>query len=424
MLFPGTAGQAEITARSLRDTALSAVLRVQVAAVNRIKGMSLAPDRALLYVGGETLRLDARATPAEAQADLAYLSRDTSIARGSATGVITAVAPGAVEVMAYPKGDVSLALPCQVTVKRDVPVLEIGGDRTARPGDTLLFPVKATQEYGVIAALKWDLDGDGILGRFRTAETAMPRRAFDGKDTLLAAIFQVRDGEGNVTQAFVFVRVGSATRLSPPAFTAGTTPSPTSDPRPTWKWASAAGGTGRYRIALDGGPERETRDTAFTADSLRDGSHSLSLRELDAFGSSSPTVVRVIEVVRRRPAPIVTVLPVAAGVAWAWSPAPGSPGDRRLSLPPFRAGGLVARNGRYRLCPRGSGDGDLFPRGGRTGCGRELVFAGIADPNQVLTGLPSQPVYDWCLLVPRPEVRYFRPTSWETPMGERTDPCT
>jgi hypothetical protein len=326
MLFPGTAGQAEITARSLRDTALSAVLRVQVAAVNRIKGMSLAPDRALLYVGGETLRLDARATPAEAQADLAYLSRDTSIAKVSATGVITAVAPGAVEVMAFPKGDVSLALPCQVTVKRDVPVLEIGGDRTARPGDTLLFPVKATQEYGVIAALKWDLDGDGIWDDSVAAETAMPRRAYDGKDTLRAAIFQVRDGEGNVAQAFVFVRVGSATRLSPPAFTAGTTPSPTSDPRPTWKWAGAAGGTGRYRIALDGGPERETRDTAFTADSLRDGAHSLSLRELDAFGSSSPTVIRVIEVVRRGPAPIVTVLPVAMGVAWAWSPAPGSPG--------------------------------------------------------------------------------------------------
>lgn len=326
MLFPGRAGQAEITARSLRDTALSAVLRVQVAAANRIKGMSLAPDHALLYVGGETLRLDARATPAEAQADLAYLSRDSSVARVSPTGVISAVAPGTVEVMAYPKGDVSLALPCQVVVKRDVPVLETGGDRTARPGDTLLFPIKATQEYGVIAALKWDLDADGAWDDSVAAETAMPRHAYDGKDTLRAAIFQVRDGEGNVAEAFVFVRVGSATRLLPPAFTAGTTASPTSDPRPTWKWAGAAGGTGRFRISLDGGPERETRDTSFTADSLRDGAHALSLRELDAFGSSSPTVTRIIEVDRRGPAPRITVLPVAGGVGWAWSPAPGSHG--------------------------------------------------------------------------------------------------
>jgi large repetitive protein len=218
------------------------------------------------------------------------------VAKVSAAGVITAVAPGSVEVMAYPKGDVSLALPCQVVVKRDVPRLEIGGDRTARPGDTLLFPVKATQAYGVVAALEWDLDGDGRWDDSVAAETAMPRRAYDGKDTLMAAVFQVRDGEGNVTQAFVFVHVGFATRLLPPAFSSGTTPSPTSDPRPTWKWAGAAGGVGRYRISLDGGPEWETRDTAFTPDSLRDGAHSLSLRELDAFGSSSPTISRVIEV--------------------------------------------------------------------------------------------------------------------------------
>jgi hypothetical protein len=315
----------------------------------------------LLYVGGDPLRLDARATPAEAQADLAFLSRDTSVAKVSSAGVISAVAPGTVEVMAYPRGDVSLALPCQVEVKRDVPVLEIGGDRTARPGDTLLFPVKATQEYGVIAALKWDLDGDGIWDDSVAAGTATPRRAYDGKDTLLAAIFQVRDGEGNVAQAFVFVHVGSATRLPPPAFTPGTTPSPTTDPRPTWKWAGAAGGTGRYRIALDGGPERETRDTAFTADSLRDGAHSLSLRELDAFGSSSPTVTRIIEVDRRGPAPIVTVLAGAAGAAWAWSPAPDSRGARVYRYRLFSQGDWSPETADTAYAPAGLGKGTFSP---------------------------------------------------------------
>jgi hypothetical protein len=326
MLFPGAPGEADITARSLRDSSLWSVLRVRVAESVRVKGMSLAPDHALLYVGGETLRLDARATPAEAQAELAYLSRDTSVVKVSSAGVISAVAPGSVDVLAYPKGDPSLALLCQVVVKRDVPRLEIGGDRTARPGDTVLFPVKATQEYGVVSALKWDLDADGIWDDSVAAETAMPRRAYDGRDSLVAAIFQVRDGEGNASQAFLFVHVGMGTRMLPPAFTTGTTPSPTSDPRPTWRWAGAAGGAGRFRISLDGGPERETRETGFTPDSLRDGAHSLTLRELDAFGSSSPTISRNIEVDRRGPAPIVTVLPGGAGPAWAWSPAPGSRG--------------------------------------------------------------------------------------------------
>ncbi len=326
MLFPGSAGEANVTARSLRDSALYAVLRVKVAVSVQVKGMSLAPDHALLYVGGETLRLDARATPSEAQADLAFLSRDTAVAKVSAAGVISAVGPGTVQVMAYPKGDPSLALPCEVVVKRDVPRLETGGDRTVRPGDTLLFPVKATQEYGVVAALAWDLDADGTWDDSVAAETAIPRRAYDGKDTLVAAIFRVRDGEGNVVQAFVFVHVGFATRMLPPAFSAGTTPSPTSEQHPTWRWAGAAGGNGRFRISLDGGPEMEIRDTVFTPDSLRDGFHSLSLREIDAFGSSSPTVSRVIQVDRRGPAPIVSVLPNPAGPAWTWSPAPGSRG--------------------------------------------------------------------------------------------------
>lgn len=301
MLFPGAQGEADITARSRRDPALSAVLHVKVSATVKARGLALAPNQALLYVGGPPLRLDARATPAEAQASIVFVSRAPAVAQVSQAGVVTAVAPGSAEVVAFPAGDPSLMLTCRVTVKRDAPVLEIGSDRTARPGDTLLFPVKATQEYGTLAVLKWDLDGDGIWEDSTDQATAAPRHVYDGRDSLLTAIFYARDGEGNSAQAFVFVRVGAATALPPPAFAAGTTASPTADPRPTWAWIGAPGGIGRFRFSLDGGPERETRATSFTADSLADGAHALALRELDAFGSSSPTVSRVIRVATAGP---------------------------------------------------------------------------------------------------------------------------
>jgi len=145
--------------------------------------------------------------------------------------------------------------------------------------------------------LKWDLDGDGKWDDSTGEATAAPRRAYDGKDSLVTAIFSVRDSEGNVAQAFVLVHVGTGSRVAPPAFGAGTTASPTANPRPTWAWTGAPGGTGRFRISLDNGPERETQANAFTADSLRDGEHTLVLRELDAFGSSSPSVERAIRVI-------------------------------------------------------------------------------------------------------------------------------
>lgn len=311
MLFPGIPGEADVTARSRRDPSLSAVLHVKVSSTLKARGLTLAPTQAVLYVGGPSLPLDAKATPEGSQASLIFASLNEAVARVSADGVVTAVAEGSADVNVFIEGEASLALACHVVVKRDVPVLEVGADRSARPGDTVSFPIKVTQDYGSVAVLKWDLDGDGKWDDSTAQGTAAPRRAYDGKDSLVTAIFSVRDSEGNVAQAYVLVHVGMGSRVAPPAFGAGTTASPTANPRPTWAWAGAPGGTGRFRISLDGGPERETRATAFTADSLRDGGHTLVLRELDAFGSSSPSVERAIRVLTAGPK--VAILSPARG---------------------------------------------------------------------------------------------------------------
>lgn len=311
MLFPGIPGEADVTARSRRDPSLSAALHVKVVSTLKARGLTLAPTQAVLYVGGPSLRLDARATPEGSQANIIFVSLNAAVAQVSQEGVVSAVAEGSADVTAFPEGASSLALTCHVVVKRDVPVIEAGGARSARPGDTVSFPVKVTQEYGSIAVLKWDLDGDGKWEDSTTEGTAAPVRAYDGKDSLVTAIFSVRDSEGNVAQAFVLVHVGTGSRVAPPAFGAGTTASPTANPRPTWAWTGAPGGMGRFRISLDDGPERETRAETYTADSLRDGEHTLYLRELDAFGSSSPTVTRTIRV--RTTGPKIAILSPARG---------------------------------------------------------------------------------------------------------------
>jgi hypothetical protein len=301
MLFPGIPGEADVTARSRRDPALSAILHVKVSSTVKARGLTLAPTQAVLFVGGPSLQLDAQATPEGSQANLIFASLNVAVAQVSSTGLVTAIAEGSADVTGFIESQPSLSLTCHVVVKRDVPVLEVGADRSARPGDTVSFPIKVTQEYGSVAVLKWDLDGDGRWDDSTGQGTAAPRRAYDGKDSVVTAIFSVRDSEGNVAQAFVLVHVGTGSRVAAPAFGAGTTASPTANPRPTWAWTGAPGGTGRFRISLDNGPERDTRATTFTADSLRDGEHTLVLRELDAFGSSSPNVERAIRVITAGP---------------------------------------------------------------------------------------------------------------------------
>ncbi len=327
MVYPGQTGSSEISARSLRDPSLSVTLIVRVIEAVRAKGINIAPDKALLYVGGESLRLEAQATPAEAHIGLHFSSADTTVANVTSAGVVTALAPGHVDIKVYPEGAPSLALACHITVMRDVPTLETGGDRNARPGDTLSFPIKVSQEYGTVAALKWDLDGDGAWDDSTNQVVASPRKAYDGKDSLVTVFFYVRDGEGNEALRFLFVHVGAHASLPAPAFATGTTASPTRNPRPSWAWTAAPGGTGRFRYSLDGGAEIETRELAFTADSLADGMHTLGLRELDAFGSSSATVAHAITVVTQGPkvsilTPGEGLLTNAAAVAVTWTVKP------------------------------------------------------------------------------------------------------
>lgn len=324
MIFPGRLGETEIIVRSRRAPNLSATLHIRIIAIIQVNGVNIAPNQALIYVGGAPLKLEAQAMPAEAKVGLVFTSGDTAVARVSATGLVTAVAPGKAVIHVHPEGNPSLALACQVTVERDVPLLETGTDRHARPGDTIGFPLKVTQDYGEVAALKWDLDGDGAWDDSTNQYVAAPRRAYGGKDSLVTVFFYVRDSEGNEVTRFLTVHVGNATPLTAPAFAAGTTASPTRETRPIWAWAGASGGIGRFRYSLDGGPEIETRSLSFRADSLADGAHTLSLRELDAFGTSSPTVARSITVITRGPtvailSPSEGALTRAAAISVSWS---------------------------------------------------------------------------------------------------------
>jgi hypothetical protein len=205
-------------------------------------------------------------------------------------------------------------------------VLDAGSDREVRAGDTLTFPLAVTQKYGGVAALKWDLDGDGGWDdSVRLAASAAPRHVYLAKDTAVTARFYARDTEGNIV--IVARRVHIHPVLTAPHFTDATSPSPSFLARPTWAWTGNPGGSGIFRYALDEGPETETRAMVFQSDTLKEGLHAFSVRELDAYGALSEAAIRVIEVA---PGPVVSItsppgglLTNAASVTVTWSLKPG-----------------------------------------------------------------------------------------------------
>ncbi|MEO6095550.1 MAG: hypothetical protein ABIW76_07690, partial [Fibrobacteria bacterium] len=305
-IIPVTVGEADITARSRRDTTLFATLHLVVKDSVLIKGIKVSAESLLLYTGGASIKLIGQIDPADVNLSVVYSSRNDSVAKAGADGTISPVKSGKTEVLVFPAGMPALAVAVVVTVKTDMPVLEAGSDRFVNALDTLNFPLKVTQEYGSVAALKWDLDGNGIWDDSTTLAEANPRRMYDGKDSLIAIHFYVRDGEGNVSVADKKVHVNPRPILAAPTFTSATTTSPTRSPRPTWAWTGAKGGSGTFRYSLDNKPEVETRALSYTADSLADGEHILVLRELDSLGVASLSSSKTLKIITKAQSVTIT----------------------------------------------------------------------------------------------------------------------
>ncbi|MEO7424037.1 MAG: Ig-like domain-containing protein [Fibrobacteria bacterium] len=327
LIRPGRAGETDVILRAKGDPEVAAVLRVKIGEAVEVKGVSLAPGRLSLYTGGAALKLTASVSPPEARVGVLFQSNDESVARVDSQGTVTPGIPGQADIRAFPSGHPSLALVCKVTVESDPPVLDAGSNREVRAGDTLTFPLTVTQKYGGVAALKWDLDGDDAWDdsvRLAAAVPA-PRHVYQAKDTAVTVRFYARDTEGNIV--IVARRVHIHPVLAAPHFTDATSPTPTFQARPTWAWTGNPGGSGIFRYALDEGPEKETRAMVFQSDTLKEGLHAFSVRELDAYCALSEAAVRVIEVAL---GPVVTItspagglLTNAASVAVTWSLKPG-----------------------------------------------------------------------------------------------------
>ena len=173
--------------------------------------LDLRPDRLKLFLGGASVPMQAYPPEAWKDKPLAWTIGDSAVATVSQTGEVTPAGLGVTYVRATSGDTASDA--SSITVVHDPPVLDIGSDTTLAVGTAVTFHVKVKQEYGDVAEMAWDLDGDGtyegtVVGVAGQIDFATPARTYAHTGEYTVHV-RVRDGEGNVAFASKKVKVGA-----------------------------------------------------------------------------------------------------------------------------------------------------------------------------------------------------------------------
>ncbi|MBW8887395.1 MAG: cadherin-like beta sandwich domain-containing protein [Fibrobacteres bacterium] len=163
--------------------------------------LDLKPDTLRIYLGGPAVPL-APSGSFWTGKTITWSSANEKIATVNG-GFVTAIGPGSCFIRA---GSGNSKDSSRVTVVRDSPILDPGGDTAVSIGAIVSFAVKVRQEFGGISAFKWSLDGDSAWDDSASGMPSQasvlitPPRTF-GQAGTLSLRFLVRDGEGNETIA-------------------------------------------------------------------------------------------------------------------------------------------------------------------------------------------------------------------------------
>ncbi len=104
----------------------------------------------------QTLQLKATVSPRGASQNVEYISNKRGIADVSATGKITAKAPGVAKITVRAKDGSGVSAVCTVTVQK--PVIKISGKTSVKRKKTITLTAKT---YGLKGTVKWKLDAKG-----------------------------------------------------------------------------------------------------------------------------------------------------------------------------------------------------------------------------------------------------------------------
>lgn len=199
-------GEAFLVATSVENPNLADTLRVRVLSARSVDSVRIAPRQLRLYVGGESGTPSVQVFPTSAPEAVRWISGNPALARVDAAGRVSPVAAGNLRIHALSAADSLVRDSVEVRIKLDAPVITAGEDTVIAVGQTLaVLPEVGPQEYGLVSAFKWDLDGDMDWDDSATALKTVSRRYTEAK--VHTARFLVRDTEGNESIARKQVRV-------------------------------------------------------------------------------------------------------------------------------------------------------------------------------------------------------------------------
>ena len=198
-------GVTTVLVKSKENPAKSASLKVKVLPNQHVDSLTLLPKTLKLFTGGETGTLFAKVYPLNLSQEIQWVSSNPATATVDNSGKVSPVSPGTVYILARSLADSVQKDSAVVTVKRDAPLLNAGGDTTISLGKTVIFlPVVAPQEYGIITQFKWDLDGNSTWD-----DSAITVKSVSFKydvEKEYSVRFYVRDSEGNETNVIKKVK--------------------------------------------------------------------------------------------------------------------------------------------------------------------------------------------------------------------------
>ncbi len=324
-------GDTWIVAKSADNPAKMDSVHVLVLPATQVESVTVKPDTLKLYLKGESLPLKANIYPSTLKSRFLWHSSAPGIAEVDTSGKVSPIAVGYAFVSAISRADSTKRDSSLVLVKKDTPKLAVGPDTILSVGLSVKFSPVAPQEYGLVTAFKWDLNGDGVYED--SAATLKEVSYYYGTAGDFPAKFYVRDTEGNDTVVTRHIKavtglivqitspkdgfttntagldvvwsvdnashtdketlvegVNTVTRTAkdvagntftasikvtldtkpPKAPTVKGPTGPVSSHNPTWTWSSGGEGSGAYRMRLDAADMSQAKaiaDTFFTADS-------------------------------------------------------------------------------------------------------------------------------------------------------------
>ncbi len=196
-LKPGKIGKTTVWVASKVDPALKASTIIDViTAPKTIESIKASPKTLHLFTGGQTGKINAVISPADAGNVASFASDDAGIAQVNASGTVTPVSPGSTFILASVVGFPSVTDTVLVKVETDIPQLQVSADQKVLFGQEVKFDIKVTQNYGGIEVLRWDFEDDGVWDGQTKDSVVTIKKTYTTRGTFTVRI-HVKDTEGN-----------------------------------------------------------------------------------------------------------------------------------------------------------------------------------------------------------------------------------